>query len=218
MDHDTDEATQREMTGRRMLWLDSLYECRKLLVQAQKAEVAAMAAEERRNREAQSQAFSAYVEKIATDDSRVHKTIVYEEFVDRHPDLFPFPQPGDLLDMARNNRKLAAVAFMRIWNAGFQDSGKVAGNLSATINKLRHSIVVQALPSEGERAAFEALLLQLRAARDGMIAHSDGAAAEAHHEPGFSRVKTSALALEGVDVSHWRRVAESLWGVLSTMS
>lgn len=197
--------------------MDALFECRRLLLQAEKAEVAAASAEKAIDRAAQNKAYLEYAERIAGDNSKQHKVLVYEEFVALNPDLFPFPQPRDLFDIASSNRKLAAVAFMRIWNQGFADGGKVASNRSADIRALRESVLSQALPAPEERSAFEGLLLQLEAARDGLIAHSDGVSASAHHGPGFASVRTSGLALEGVDFNHWRIVTHKLWEVLSSL-
>jgi hypothetical protein len=87
-----------------------------------------------------------------------------------------FPTPIDGATIMRGMAEMAVITFLTVFKSGRALDGDVAGNLVHEMKAFRAQCVATAFPDAAARAAFDSLLNRLECARDGLLAHADGAA------------------------------------------
>lgn len=98
-----------------------------------------------------------------------------------------FPTPVDGAYIMRGMAEMAVITFLTVFKSGRALDGEVAGNLVHEIKAFREQCLAAAFPDAADRSAFDSLLNRLECARDGLLAHADGAA----QEMGFTGAITS---------------------------
>ena len=89
-----------------------------------------------------------------------------------------FPTPVDAILASRGLAQMAAITFLTVFKSGWGDDGRVAGNSIYQMRAFREQCLTTAFSNAVERERFNALLNRLERARDGLLAHADGASQE----------------------------------------
>jgi hypothetical protein len=82
------------------------------------------------------------------------------------------------VNIMRGMAEMAVITFLTVFKSGRALDGDVAGNLVHEVKAFRAQCVATAFPDAAARSAFDSLLNRLEYARDGLLAHADGAAQE----------------------------------------
>lgn len=178
-----------ERTGRLYLWANALSECHSLLRLAKRAE----------------RSVKRHVEDAA---ERKAKGL--------SPDLgnFGTPEFGGYVDLfctMQSCRMLAVVVFCQLLNEGYSDPGKASRNSEAFRETPWDECCKDVFQTLVERAKFDALVVQLRDRRNGMIAHADAKLFEINHGQPMSSLKMISTAIEGIDFDYWESVIDPLF-------
>lgn len=126
-----------------------------------------------------------------------------------------FPTPLEGFQIGTTLDQMAVITFLTIFNAGFEDEGKVAGNRVAAIASFREECIQKAFPQTVDRQAFDAMLERLKKARDGLLVHADGGAQEMEHHGILSSFKPQHGGVTPGDCSSLLQCASKLLGVMS---
>lgn len=164
-----------EIRTRLLLWSTTLWECKRQLELAARADAAntpeKMELQQERMRGLQDLG-PRNAPPEPGDPDGLNK---YQRFNADHPEYYAFPTTHDLRYAVENALMLAIIMFCRIWNRGDAAPGYAKSNQDAVMAGYREKMVASAFPDPTERAKFDAFLKVLLNDSNKMLAHSDAA-------------------------------------------
>lgn len=127
-----------------------------------------------------------------------------------HEGAPPFTTWTELDSLHQRFTALAVVFFSQVFNTGYGAAGVAASNMKGVAAKERENIVSACFPPGSERAAFDALLQTILAARDEVIAHADAAHFDITHTDVTTISDAHYECLKCIDVTAWRATTSKL--------
>lgn len=204
----SDIKTKLEILGRLRLWSYVLDECHSVLKIAKRAETEMNSEEAYAKHDRYSKALQEFAQTqpdyIAGTLKHSH-ALAFEQIQQKE-----FPAFTDCFLIKNYCHMLAVVLFCQIFNPGYSDEGKVAGNNKTFISLHFESILHSLFKTPKDKSDFDALLEKCLWARDKMIGHADGKAFEVIHGTPISKMKHLHSAIEGIDFIYMEKIVKPL--------
>jgi len=110
---------------------------------------------------------------------------------------------------------LTLVRFAIIFEVGAADPGVIAQNLTPAVKTFRERVISKAFPTPDERVRFNAFLSKVIAARNGLIAHSDGRAIGIVKEGNFEKMRTASTPVATLNLKQFLADVEAIQASLN---
>lgn len=199
-----DDKLKLELRGRLWLWSSTLDECQRILAIAKRAEKEMNSQE---SRDKQQRFVIAQLEFAKRQPDYVEgnlKDTHMVEFQKLHQ--MEFPAFTDCFQIVNYCQMLAVVFFCQLFNSGYAEEGKVAGNTTSFIQTHFNVIVTMVFPLQHSRNEFFSFRDKCVNARNKMLGHAQGEAFNVTHGNPISTMRSHESAIRNIDFDYMRSI------------
>ena len=189
-----------EIEGRLRLWHAALEECLECIVMSQRADLFPSPPQETPAGKRFDRTLIGF--RGSARSQADHLLSVMPHVIQQSPADFPTWLGTRII--SRQLRCMAAVYFCQIMNGGNAKAGLVASNTKAFRDDHLERVVSETFPDPESRADFDQLCEQIRQARDQLLSHADGGAANMSRSPNIISHRIPSSALDDVEMDYWR--------------
>lgn len=199
-----DEKFKLELRGRLWLWSCTLDECHRILSIAKRAE---KEMDSQQSRDKQQRFVNAQFEFAKRQPDYIEGNLK-----DTHMAAFQkiqqmeFPAYTDCVQIVNYCQMLAVIFFCQLFNSGYADEGKVAGNTPSFIQSHFNNIVKMVFPSQEAQIEFHSFKDNCVNARNKMLGHAQGVAFNVAHGDPISTMTLHVSAVRNIDFNYMRAI------------